>query len=46
MEPGEPPANRSPIPKREIYSGWFTEWYEWGKNGPDVCRKTTNALAK
>jgi hypothetical protein len=27
-------------------SGWFTEWYEWGKSGTDVCALAHIFLAK
>jgi hypothetical protein len=29
-----------------ICSGWFTEWYEWGKSGTDVCALAHIFLAK
>jgi hypothetical protein len=29
-----------------IRSGWFTEWYEWGKSGTDVCALAHIFLAK
>ena len=29
-----------------IRSGWFTEWYEWGKSGTDRCARAHIFLAK